>query len=81
VKKFLNIIGTIFLITVFILIASIFANIQFPNGIAESPFPGLKEMVALLQAIDVANYYATLISGVIATVTYIVYRVKRDWLS
>jgi hypothetical protein len=81
VKKFLNIIGTIFLVTFFILIASIFANSEFPNGIRESPFPGLKEMVALLEAIDVADYYATLISGFIATVTYIVYRVKRDWLS
>jgi hypothetical protein len=80
-KRFLNIVATIFFVTLFILVASIFANLKFPNGIAESPYPGLKQMVALIEAIDVADYYATLISGFITTVTYIVYRVKRDWLS
>jgi len=80
-KKFLNIVATIFFVTFFILIAAIFADIKFPNGIVESPYPGLKQMVALLEAIDVADYYATLISGLITTITYIIYRIKRDWFS
>jgi hypothetical protein len=60
------------------MVASIFANMKFPNGVTDSPYPGLKGMVAILEAIDTGDYYATLLSGIITTITYVIYRIKKS---
>jgi len=59
----------------FVLVLSIFTNINFPDEVMEeisnSPFIGLKEVVSFIKAIDTADFYLTILSGFSSLITYI----------
>lgn len=70
-EKAFDISSKVFIVTFCLMVASIFANIKPLEEIASSPFPYIRPMVSLLKAIDIPNYYLTMLSGLSSLVTYI----------
>ena len=73
-QKAFNISIAIFATTLSILIMAIFANIGFPDDVLNKPEYAQFDIIPLMKffkAIDVADFYATLFSGLSSLVTYI----------
>jgi len=74
-QKAFDICSKIFIFAFLVLVTAIFTNITFPDEamdkLVNSNFIGLKEVVSFIKAIDTADFYLTILSGLASLVTYI----------